>query len=424
MRAEAGFAVILLGLASFAGAASAQEPPRWLRMATAAEAADPQALREAADPNSGEQQELVAATELAWQRRDAEAAAALRASADTAREVALRLDALNMLMAVHMRMGDYALAAAAGRESKSLAPPGPGQSDFLIAAEALKKAPPMTLSGKLQGRLPLRIEKDGIPRVTVAINGLNQEAVLDTGASFSAVSQSVAKKAGVRPLKATIRIVPGGGVVSKAGIGVLDRLVIAETTFRNVVVLILPDDDMDIFSGETKVGAIVGLPVFVKMGTIAMLPDNGGLAFAFRPSGSRPHTAPNMRMHKLTLIVTGTLKRPEPAAISMQLDTGASVTSFNARFAASFPELVANAPAVSSTSAVIGEASLSRHARRLGELRFEFGGTSFTLAGANAYADQRPAYDGALGQDILSVGFVADFDAMTFELAPSGRDYM
>ena len=152
-----------------------------------------------------------------------------------------------------------------------------------------------------------------------------------------------------------------------------------------------------------------------------MLPDNGGLAFAFRPSGKQPGAASNMRMHKLTLIATGTLKRPDPAPISMLLDTGASGTSFNARFAASFPELVADAPTVSSTSAAIGNASLSRQARRLGELRFEVGGTSFAIDGAHAYADQRPSYDGVLGQDILRTGFIADFDAMTFELAPRSR---
>jgi hypothetical protein len=105
----------------------------------------------------------------------------------------------------------------------------------------------------------------------------------------------------------------------------------------------------------------------------------------------------------------------------MLLDTGASVTSFYSRFAASFPELLADAPTVSSTSGVIGEASLSRPSRQLGELRFEVGGTSFTITGAKAYADQRPSYDGALGQDILSVGFIADFGAMTFELAPRSK---
>jgi hypothetical protein len=203
MRAGFGLALILLTLGGCVGAATPQERPAWLRMAMAAESVDPQALRKAADPASEEQQKLVSAIELAWLRRDAEAAVALRASADTTREVALRLDALNMLMAVHLRMGDYALAAAAGRESQALgAPynPGSGQSDLLAAAEALKGTPPMTLSGKTNGLLPLKREKDGLLRASVAINGLDQLAVFDTGAGFSAISQSVAEKAGVRPL--------------------------------------------------------------------------------------------------------------------------------------------------------------------------------------------------------------------------------
>jgi hypothetical protein len=420
MRAGIAPVLILAMLASLAPAAFSQEPPAWLRMAIAAEAVDPPALRKAADPKSEEQQKLVAATELAWLRRDTEAAVALRASADTAREVALRLDALNMLMAVHLRAGDYALAAAAGRESKALAPPGPGQSDLLIAAEALKRMPAMTLAGKAEGRLPLKLEKDGIPRARVAINGLRQLAVFDTGAGFSAVSQSVAKKAGVRPLDGSLHVVPGGGRETSAGIGVADELFIADTKFRNVVVLILPDDSMDIFGGA-RVDVIVGLPIFLKMGRVSILPEGGSLTFAFEPSGRQPGDNSNMRLHKLSLILSGTLKEPEPAPVNLLLDTGASVTSFHDRFAASFPALVANAPKISSKSAVIGEASLSRQARKLGELRFEIGGTGFAITGAEVHEDRRPAYHGVLGQDVLRAGFIADFDAMTFELAPQAN---
>jgi predicted aspartyl protease len=326
-----------------------------------------------------------------------------------------------MLTAVHLRAGDYALAAAARRESRALIPPsGSVQSDLLAAAEALKATPPMTMTGKPQGMLPLKLEKDRIPRAQVAINGLVQWVALDTGSAFSVVSQSVAKQAGIRPLGAAVSFSATGNHEADAAIGVAGELVIAEAKFSNVVFLIVPDDDLDIFGDQAKVGAIVGLPVFLKMGRIAMLPENGGLIFAFQPSGGQPGAASNMRLHKLVPILSGTLKRPEPAAIGMLLDTGASVTSFYSRFAASFPELVAGAPVVSSTSGVIGEASLSRQARRLGELRFDVGGTAFTITGAKAYADQRPSYDGALGQDILHVGFIADFGTMTFELAPKG----
>jgi predicted aspartyl protease len=419
MRAAFGLAPILLALASLAGAASSQEPPTWLRMAMAGEAVDPQALRKAA--SSEGEQKLVAAIELAWLHRDAEAAVALRTSADTLKSTPLRVDALNMLTAVHLRAGDYALAAAARRESRALIPPSNAiQSDLLAVAEALKAMSPMTLSGRPQGVLPLKVEKDGIPRARVAISGLDEWAVLDTGAAFSVVSQSVARQAGVRELGATARFSATGNGEANAGLGVADEVVIAEAKLRNVVVLILPDDYMDIFSGETKVGAIIGLPVFLKMGRIAMLPGKDGPEFTFGPSGGQPGKASNMRLHKLIPIVSGTLKRPEPQAVNMLLDTGASVTSFNARFAASFPELVADAPTVSNTSGVIGEASLSRQAGRLGQLRFEVGGTNFTISGAPAFEEQRPSYDGAFGQDILRMGFIADFETMTFELGPQG----
>ncbi len=428
MRAGFGAALILLMLANFAGASTstAQTPAirndpepgiPWLEIAMAVEGVDVTALRKAADPNSEEQQKLVAAIELAWLRREADAAAALRASADTLHSRALRLEALNMLMAVDLRAGNYSLAATVGRESQALAPPNPQQSDLLTAAEAVKGTPPMTLSGKAQGELPMTLEKDGIPRAKVAINGLEQEAALDTGSAFSVVSQSVANRAGVRLLNVVMRIMPAGGVVARAGLGVANELVIADATFRNVVVLILPDADMDIF-GEAKVGAIIGLPIFLKMGRIAMRPKSDGFDFAFGPSSEQPGKASNRRLHKLIPVLSGTIGRRKPAMINMLLDTGASLTEFFARFAVSFPDLVATASTVSARSAVIGDASLSRSARRLGPLRLDIGGASLALTGADVHEDQHPSYHGVLGQDFLRQGFTVDFDAMTFELTP------
>jgi predicted aspartyl protease len=406
-------ALILLVLAGFSGTAFSQQRPAWLEMAIAAEAVDPPALRKAAG-DVEEQKRHVAAIELTWLRRDAEAIAALRASADTAKELAFRLDALNMLTGVYMRAGDYALAAAVSRESQALAPSRSGtKPELLVAAEALTDTPPMTLSGKTQGALPLKMGKDGIPRGRFEINGVAQEAVFDTGATFSVVSQSVARQAGVRALNTSLRFAPGGGAEASGGLGVADELVIAEAKFRNVVVLILPDKDMGVL-GET--GAIVGLPVFLKMGRISMLPEGAGMTLAFGPSGGQPGEKSNMRLHKLNLILSGTLEGAQPRPVNMLLDTGASVTGFYARFAASFPDLVASAPTSSSTSAVIGETSLSRQARLLSELRLDAGG-AFAITGAYVHDDDRPAYHGVLGQDVLRRGFTADFEAMTFELA-------
>ena len=104
--------------------------------------------------------------------------------------------------------------------------------------------------------------------------------------------------------------------------------------------------------------------------------------------------------------------------INMLLDTGASLTEFFARFAASFPDLVATAPNVSARSAVIGDASLSRSARRLGPLRLDIGGASLTLAGADVHEDQHPSYHGVLGQDFLRQGFTVDFDELAPRRAP------
>ncbi len=68
---------------------------------------------------------------------------------------------------------------------------------------ALRSIPPMQTLHAASGSLPLRRDRAGMIRIRVKIGSPPQEAVLDTGANFSTISTSAAKRTGVRIDKLT-----------------------------------------------------------------------------------------------------------------------------------------------------------------------------------------------------------------------------
>jgi predicted aspartyl protease len=99
-------------------------------------------------------------------------------------------------------------------------------------------------------------------RLQTKINGVSSEAIVDSGAVYSIVSQSFAKRAGVREIpdsKAT-----GRGFHKKefpVTFGVLDNLEVAGFSLRDVPVMLMPDDALlfETSRGQFPVPAVLGL---------------------------------------------------------------------------------------------------------------------------------------------------------------------
>ena len=100
-------------------------------------------------------------------------------------------------------------------------------------------------SGQPQSRLPFRFGRPDVPRITARVNGADVEAIIDSGAVLSIVSQRLAASTSVRSLgdfEGTFYGLLGEPI--QVRFGMLERLDLGEVSIANVPVAIMPDDKM------------------------------------------------------------------------------------------------------------------------------------------------------------------------------------
>ena len=100
-------------------------------------------------------------------------------------------------------------------------------------------------SGQPQARLPFRFGRPDVPRITARVNGADVEAIIDSGAVLSIVSQRLAASTSVRSLgdfEGTFYGLLGEPI--QVRFGMLERLDLGEVSIANVPVAIMPDDKM------------------------------------------------------------------------------------------------------------------------------------------------------------------------------------
>jgi len=171
--------------------------------------------------------------------------------------------------------------------------------------------------------------------VAVTINGEPGTYTLDTGAGYSSVSESEARRVGMRIQEIAAIPVAGftGASAPVARVAVADRLELGRIQFRNVPFLVLPDSDSENLLAPR--GGALGFQVLVACRTIRW--DSSGLVhFGFRSAGRRNTSESNL-----------CFDADSPRAqvefhgrkLDFKLDTGG--TSFLLdRFAEEFPALV------------------------------------------------------------------------------------
>lgn len=133
---------------------------------------------------------------------------------------------------------------------------------------ALKNVPAQTIERK--GDLDLKYNRDMVSliRIPVSINGKSEHFVFDTGANLSVLSESEAKKMGVKILDVNFDVTSSSRSAVQSKMGVADKIEIGNVIFRNVVFIILPDKSLSFLGGLYKIKGIIGLPVIAQLGEI------------------------------------------------------------------------------------------------------------------------------------------------------------
>ena len=338
-------------------------------------------------------------------------------------------DAWSLIGVVHLRQGHYAEAARAFETALGLPPAvrqdGRNQSESLRKtlqiARVLSREPAPQPAGPVTGQLTVAPDAAGLVRGEVSVNGHPLQAVLDTGAGLSVVVESLVAALGLRLLEGEVRVASPVSAATPARLAIADRLDIAGAGHRNVVFLVMPDEALTFAVGAYRIEAIVGFQVLSRLGRLQFSPAGDAQVLSFRRTAARPRLPA-----EANLIVDGSTPKVLACAgsplrpLQLALDSGASETSMLARYGEEFPDAMSDARQVTETIGGAG-GTVEQEGLLLPYVEFEIAGRRVRLAEVSLGAEtlDQPHDHGRLGQDVLSGGYVVDFETMRFELAPA-----
>jgi tetratricopeptide (TPR) repeat protein len=295
--------------------------------------------------------------------------------------------------------------------------------DDYAAVQLLKDAPPQTVSFK--GPIDLPIERNpvlGTMDVSLTVNGVTQAWLLDTGANFSAISASFAKKLGLQMANGKAQTEGITGDENNLQVGVLPELKVGGATLHNVVLLVLEDSSLNVPSGPKsryQIEAILGYPVMQALQRITFTKDGHFLAGPESPAIDGGATLyMNLLMPLLQCRVDG-------QDVLFSFDTGANHSFFSIRYRREFEsQLHGLKEAEYHFGGAGGIRSLQAYYLPQGHLGV--GTTTATLTNVPILRELGTDTDklfGNLGRDVTDPykSFTIDFTKMRFALGEKAR---
>ena len=160
--------------------------------------------------------------------------------------------------------------------------------------------------------------KSNVMWLPVSINGKNYEFILDTGASYSALSKSFAEEIGVEYVRDTIDLHganhSGGTRTQRA---LIKNMTIGEMEVNNILAYVLGDNQLDTL---VRTDAILGMD-FIKL-TKGLCIDFKNSTITFEGSGGK-ETFPNLYIEPNNTLCLSALVDNEPQVL--KFDTGSTV---------------------------------------------------------------------------------------------------
>ncbi len=395
-------------------AASAAAPPV-LKLVETRDIVALEALSRAAP--AADEQRLANGAALALRHKDDAALAALLPLTQSAADKELRVSAYLTLSEVYLRQSRYADAYAAMAAAKALSdePLDAATLQTMDFVSVLKGVKPMALIHPATGQVPITRYMGSLMRVPVKINGQAQDAVIDSGAGFSAVSESTAKALGLHMLEGAATVASASKDAVPMRIGIADRLEFGDAVLTDVVFIVLPDEALSFVGGLYKIRAIIGLPVFEKLGRLEFAQVDGKEVLYYGPKPGAAAGEPNLLLAGVEpIVLVNAAKATGP--LRMFIDTGAWSTTLYAKAMQDYPAMTADAVKVADTLHGAGGETRDENARKLPELRLTIAGREIVLKGVVIHSKDEPDRHGAIGQDVLKQGksWVIDFVNMCF----------
>ena len=308
-------------------------------------------------------------------------------------------EARGLLLSLYHRAGHFGRALAEIDALLAVYPDNESLKSARSLFAALAQYPDQSVVRRQRSTVQYSI-KAGNLFVPVSIRGRRGSWIVDTGADFSLMSESEARRLGLPIHEGTASVTDITGGTAGARTTVVDELQVGGTRLRHVAFLVIGDDQQPFVDLALHERGVLGIPVLLAFESFRWTVD-GAFEIAV-PTPRRDRHAANLCFDGATPVTEG---RWGDRRITLHLDTGAIGTHLWPKFARDFAALLSES-AVPGTKRVTGVAhSVDVESITVPELTLRIGGLDTALRPADVLVGQTtPAGQrdhGNLGMDLL-----------------------
>ena len=273
------------------------------------------------------------------------------------------VEAHRVLASTYFTHGEYKKALAQVDAILALRPTDADALSGRSVIAVLADTPDQQLAGR---HATVELQDEGLP---FSINGVHATYWFDTGAELSVLSESEAKRFGLRVHPASVQVGDLNGTQVSTRIAVADELSIGSIRIRHVAFLVLPDNQPPFSEQSPGSRGLIGIPVLLAFESFVWGADK---SFEIRSKSSHkrvPH-ADLCFDGNHPLVQVAYENRP----LAFALDTGATNTDLYPPFASAFPELIRSASKTDSYKMEGVGGAKYMEAATLESVRFSIGG--------------------------------------------------
>ena len=283
-------------------------------------------------------------------------------------------------------------------------------------ADAMADVPPQRVTWTAEANTS-PVTNDSVSFAAVAlINGVAPRARLgvDAGAALTVIDSTTAATHRVQILKDSVHTSVGGRLIA-AQLGIVHTLTIGPARLANVVVLIAPDDSLQLIYNRYPVSGVIGLPVLSSLGSVTFLRD-GHIALSSPGADNDTSTVSNMLLSDGAAVINASYSSSQ---IALLLDSRAPRTLLYPSFLREFSSATKSATLTSFVGVERGGGVTSLPSYLIPAITVVVNGRPIRISSVHALMRDGDArsrfYAGALGQDALQTAdrVTLDFASMT-----------
>ncbi|SDA24884.1 Aspartyl protease [Sphingomonas sp. NFR15] len=202
----------------------------------------------------------------------------------------------------------------------------------LGTAALLRDVPRPRATGSRTARLHSYRNVLGTQNVDLTVGGVTLPWMIDTGANFSAVSESAARRMRLAVRDTRYHVVGVTGHSVSTRIAVIDRFPVGGVILRNVVAIVIPDAALHIRAprADYQIEAILGCPALAQLGRFRIDADG---SFTIDRNAPLLRSGARLYMNELTPVAEVEIAGRTSL---VSVDTGANRTTLHASYAARF----------------------------------------------------------------------------------------